>query len=39
MFLRIVERMLVLQPVLPQPRTERETPEPGGPAASGGYPE
>ncbi|MFF0449538.1 SAV_6107 family HEPN domain-containing protein [Streptomyces sp. NPDC004609] len=30
MFLRLVERMLVLQPVLPQPRAEQ--PEPGGAA-------
>lgn len=30
MFLRLVERMLVLQPVLPQPRQDPETPpEPG----------
>ncbi|MCG8971215.1 MULTISPECIES: SAV_6107 family HEPN domain-containing protein [Streptomyces] len=40
MFLRIVERMLVLQPVLPQPRPDTETQAPGrAPAAGGGYPE
>ncbi|MFD5452651.1 SAV_6107 family HEPN domain-containing protein [Streptomyces sp. NPDC003470] len=31
MFLRLVERMLVLQPVLPQPRADTETPDPGRP--------
>ncbi|MFY4720519.1 SAV_6107 family HEPN domain-containing protein [Streptomyces sp. LaBMicrA B280] len=33
MFLRLVERMLVLQPVLPRPRPDAE--EPGGPGARG----
>ena len=31
MFLRLVERMLVLQPVLPQPRTDTDGPDPGRP--------
>ncbi|CAL9420183.1 SAV_6107 family HEPN domain-containing protein [Streptomyces sp. enrichment culture] len=31
MFLRLVERLLVLQPVLPQPRPEPDRPEPGRP--------
>ncbi|MEU9985679.1 SAV_6107 family HEPN domain-containing protein [Streptomyces sp. NPDC048045] len=37
MFLRIVERMLVLQPVLPQPR--RDTGEPDAPGTRGGLPD
>ncbi|MFJ5027968.1 SAV_6107 family HEPN domain-containing protein [Streptomyces sp. NPDC088560] len=37
MFLRIVERMLVLQPVLPQPR--RDAGEPPGPSTRGGLPD
>ncbi|MEV7500771.1 SAV_6107 family HEPN domain-containing protein [Streptomyces sp. NPDC093018] len=37
MFLRLVERMLVLQPVLPRPRPDAE--EPGGPAARGDLPD
>ncbi|MFJ9866370.1 SAV_6107 family HEPN domain-containing protein [Streptomyces sp. NPDC101165] len=37
MFLRIVERMLVLQPVLPQPR--QDTDERGGPGPHGGLPD
>jgi hypothetical protein len=40
MFLRIVERMLVLQPVLPQPRGDaRDTGEPAGPGARGDLPD
>ncbi|MFE1247878.1 SAV_6107 family HEPN domain-containing protein [Streptomyces sp. NPDC058735] len=31
MFLRLVERMLVLQPVLPQPRSDQDQPEEQGP--------
>ncbi|MFE9447739.1 SAV_6107 family HEPN domain-containing protein [Streptomyces sp. NPDC006739] len=37
MFVRLVERMLVLQPVLPQPRQDAE--EPGGPAAPPAMPD
>lgn len=37
MFLRIVERMLVVQPVLPQPR--QDPGEPDGPRARGGLPD
>ncbi|MGN5378386.1 SAV_6107 family HEPN domain-containing protein [Streptomyces lasalocidi] len=40
MFLRIVERMLVLQPVLPQPRGDtRDTGEPAGPGVRGDLPD
>ncbi|SDM15050.1 SAV_6107 family HEPN domain-containing protein [Streptomyces wuyuanensis] len=39
MFLRLVERMLVLQPVLPQPRPEQAGPEQAGREGSVGRPE
>ncbi|MFK0115911.1 SAV_6107 family HEPN domain-containing protein [Streptomyces sp. NPDC090994] len=35
MFLRLVERMLVLQPVLPQPRADGDRAESGGPPGPG----
>ncbi|MBU8549247.1 SAV_6107 family HEPN domain-containing protein [Streptomyces rochei] len=35
MFLRLVERMLALQPVLPQPRSDADGSDPGAPGAPG----
>ncbi len=35
MFLRLVERMLALQPVLPQPRSDADGSDPGAPGTPG----
>lgn len=39
MFLRLVERMLVLQPVLPQPRQDAEGPQDGGHGTDRDFPD